>query len=149
MSLESLPTGFSNFLAFYCCRSDNLLPSASQSVNDTSTGICEIVCTFQCHSKSYGTVPLTTAFLYVADLKKISNSSCNRGNFMYFVICKIDHIHQNTSRYYPCIPELCLNCSVLCMKPCDMNCQPCHLTVLDLSFTFCLTVPMPHIVHPL
>ena len=30
--LESLPTGFSNFHAFYCCRSDSLLPSVSQSV---------------------------------------------------------------------------------------------------------------------
>ena len=32
MFLESLPTGFSNFHAFYCCRSDSLLPSVSQSV---------------------------------------------------------------------------------------------------------------------
>ena len=101
---------------------------------------------------------LWRAFLYVAVLNKISSSSCNGGHFMYFVICKIDHIEQNTSRYYPRTPELCLNCSLLCMKPCDMNCQPYHLTVItfldicsayDLSFTFCLTVPLPHIVHPL
>jgi hypothetical protein len=142
MSLESLPTGFSNFHAFYCCRSDICF---LLSVSDPSTGICETVCTFQCHSQSYGTVPLTTTFFYVAFFNKISSSSCNWGHFMYFVICKIDHIEQNISQYFPHIPELCSNCSVLCMKPCDMNCQPYHLTVItfldicsayELSFTF-------------
>jgi hypothetical protein len=65
------------------------LLSVSQSVSNPSTGIYEIVCTFQCHSQSYGTVPLITAFLYVAVLNKISSSSCNRCHFMYFVICKL------------------------------------------------------------
>ena len=46
-----------------------------QSVGDPSTGVYELICTFQRHSLSYGSVPLTTAFLYVDVLNKISSSS--------------------------------------------------------------------------
>jgi hypothetical protein len=63
-----------------------------KSVGDSSTGMYEIVCTFQWHSQSYGSVPLTTAFLYVAVLNKISSCSFNQVPCMYFGIYKIDRI---------------------------------------------------------
>lgn len=94
------------FSLLYCCRVYQCI-FFCQSVGDPSTGKYEVICTFQCHSQSYGGVCLTTASLYMAVLDKICTSSFNQDHFMYFIIFKTDRIEWNTNCYFPPLSELC------------------------------------------
>jgi len=72
-----------------------------QTIGNPRTGMYKVICTFQCHSWSHGSVPLTSASLCMAVLNKICSSSFNHDHFVYFIILKTDHNEQNTSCYFP------------------------------------------------